>query len=115
MPAIDVQHELFPPEGEREALNARRDERFALELIAEIKVGFGAWQKARLGDLSETGFRIGWLPQGGQGSEVRLKIPGMEPLLAYVRWRDNTGMGCEFARPISTYVLDHIARHCGVA
>jgi hypothetical protein len=39
----------------------------------------------------------------------------MEPLLAYVRWRDNTGMGCEFARPISTYVLDHIARHCGVA
>ena len=104
---------MFPPEGEREALNARRDERFALELIADIKVGFGAWQKSRLNDLSETGFRIGWLPQGGQGSEVRLKIPGMEPLLAYVRWRDTTGLGCEFARPLSPYVLDHIARHCG--
>jgi hypothetical protein len=107
-----VQHETFPPEGERTALNGRRGDRVALEIITEIKLGFGQWQKTRLSDLSATGFRIGWLPNGGQGAEVRLRIPGMEPLLAYVRWRDNTGMGCEFARPLSVYVLDHLARTC---
>ena len=107
-----MQHETFPPEGERQPVNPRRGERFALELVAEVKVGFGVWQKARLSDLSETGFRIGWLPNGGQGSDVRLRIPGMEPLLAHVRWRNNTGMGCEFERTLSVYVLEHIARHC---
>ena len=87
-------------------------DRVAIEIIAEVKVGFGPWQKSRLNDLSLTGFRIGWLPNGGHGAEVRIRIPGLEPLTALVRWKDVTGMGCEFTRPLSVYVLDHIARRC---
>ena len=85
-----------------------------IEVIAEVKVGFGAWQKSRLTDVSLSGFRIGWLPNGGQGAEVRIRIPGLEPLTAHVRWKDTTGMGCEFTRPLSVYVLEHIARQCGL-
>jgi len=91
----------------------RGGDRVPLEIIAEVKVGFGAWQKSRLNDVSLSGFRIGWLPNGGHGSEVRIRIPGLEPLTALVRWKDTTGMGCEFTRPLSVYVLDHIARQCG--
>ena len=88
----------------------RQDERSAVEIIAEIKVGFAQWQMARLHDLSVSGFRMGPMRQGPGGSDVRIRIPGLEPLSAAVRWRDKTVLGCEFTRPLNPYVLQHILR-----
>ena len=107
-----VKHERFPAQRECASAELRGGDRVHLEIIAEVKVGFGAWQKSRLNDVSLSGFRIGWLPNGGHGTDVRIRIPGLEPLTALVRWKDSTGMGCEFTRPLSVYVLEHIARQC---
>lgn len=107
-----MKHERFPAPNECAAAESRGGDRVSIDIIAEVKVGFGVWQKSRLNDVSLSGFRIGWLPNGGSGSEVRIRIPGLEPLTALVRWKDTTGMGCEFTRPLSVYVLEHIARQC---
>ena len=88
----------------------REDERTAVQIIADVKIGFAQWQMARLHHLSVSGFRMGPMRQGAGGSEVRIRIPGLEPLTAAVRWRNKTGLGCEFARPLNPYVLDHILR-----
>ena len=109
-----VKHETFPPEDERAAADARRDDaRAQVTLFADVKVGFGEWQKARLHDISPTGFKIGWMARGGEGSTVSIRLPGMELLRADIRWRSASEMGCEFTRPLSIYVFEHLVRSAG--
>ena len=81
-----------------------------IEAVADIKAGSGAWKRARLTDLSVTGFKIAWFPNAKAGQTVLIRIPGVEALTAFIRRAAPEGIGCEFERPLSTYVLDHLAR-----
>jgi hypothetical protein len=104
-----MRHEVFPPEGERRPLIDRHGERLPFDLFADIKAGSGAWKRARLTDMSTSGFRIAWFPNARAGQTVMIRIPGIEALNASVRRAGPAGIGCEFASPLSIYVLDHLA------
>ena len=109
-----VKHQTFPSENARTAPDPRReDARAEVGIIAEVKVGFGNWQKARLTDMSVTGFRIGWMPKACAGNSVTIRLPTMAPLQATVRWKDGNAIGCQFNRALSVYVFEHLLRSGG--
>ena len=79
-----------------------------IELICEIRQGVGAWKRVRLSDLSPSGFRIAWLPDVRTSEPLRIRIPGMQLLVAHIRWRHGNQLGCEFASPLHVAVFDHL-------
>ena len=108
-----MRHEFFPLEGKLQPFYRRRDERVPFDVVTDIRISGRAWQKARLTDLSVHGFRIASLLNGQVGHSVTIRIRGIEPLRAVIRRNDASGVGCEFARPLSIYVLKHLARQTG--
>ena len=64
-----------------------------------------------LQNLSVDGFQMARTPGLRSETTMRIMLPDMELLPAIVRWVDKEHAGCAFARPLSAYVLDHIARH----
>ena len=111
-----MRYEPFPaqdPSGEPDGQPRRDGARADVELIAEVRVGTGSWGPVRLLDVSEKGFRLAWLPRAEEGVPVKIRIPGLEQLSAVVRWRNETGVGCAFERPLSIYVFEHLVRVAG--
>jgi hypothetical protein len=94
----------------RSAARRRRDPRSTVALTCQLRVGGGPWRPASLVDLSQSGFRIAWLPSASIGSSLWVRIPGFEAMPATVRWRDMGGVGCQLARPLSQAVFEHISR-----
>jgi hypothetical protein len=88
----------------------RRDTRAAVAAICQLRIGSGPWRPASLVDISRSGFRIAWLPQCPIGRRLWVRLPGLEPMPAYIRWRDQRGVGCEFERPLHIAVMEHLAR-----
>ncbi|MEO6040963.1 MAG: PilZ domain-containing protein [Croceibacterium sp.] len=101
---------IVPREATTES-ELRGHARHTFDVIAEIKIGWGVWQKARLLDVSSTGFRLGRFPQETQDADIRIRIPGLAPLAAKIRWREDSAVGCQFVNPLSIYVLEHVAEH----
>lgn len=110
-----MRNELFPPSSERQPLLERQAARVPIEVLADVKAGSGAWKRARLTDLSVTGFKIAWFPNAKAGQTVMIRIPGVEGLTAFIRRAATEGIGCEFERPLSTYVLEHLAQQSASA
>ena len=110
-----MRHELFPPISQRQPLIERRDERLPFDLVADLKTGRTGRRRASVTDMSIRGFKIAWFPEAKPGRSVMIRIPGIEPLPALIRRAGAEGVGCEFVRPLSTYVLDHLARHAAAA
>lgn len=88
-------------------IGRRAQTRRIVDLRAQVRVGTENWRPIRVVDLSSTGFRLSWLPSCSTGCRVWLRIEGLEPLPATIRWKNNGGIGCEFMRPLSAAVLDH--------
>jgi hypothetical protein len=61
-------------------------------------------------DLSVTGFRAATHLTLETGSDVWLKMPGLESLHARVVWMRGHLLGCEFVRPLHPAVLDMVVR-----
>ena len=92
-----------------EKLQAERgSERSCVSIKCEIRTERSAWHFALLRDLSSQGFQLEWPASCGASSKVMIRIPGLEMLTAEVRWREGRFAGCEFAKLLSPYVLDHI-------
>jgi hypothetical protein len=62
-------------------------------------------------DLSVSGFRAATHLQLMTGSDVWLKLPGLESLHARVVWMTGHLMGCEFVRPLHPAVLAMVVRN----
>lgn len=106
-----MRREVFPPEGKRVPLARRSANRLPFALLAHVRVGAGAWTRATLTELSTGGFRLGWYRHEVRvGQTVMIRIPGLQLLVATVRHCGAEGIGCEFARPLSDYVVEHLAR-----
>lgn len=89
----------------------RTAQRLGLRLECEIRHGASSqWTKATLQDLSRTGFRIAWLPRRSADDKLWIRIPGLQPLVAAIRWHNQSGIGCEFSSPLYEPVFDHLAR-----
>jgi hypothetical protein len=82
----------------------------------DIAVGAGLRQRGahpitvQVMDLSVTGFRAATHLTLESGSDVWMKLPGLESLHARVIWQRGHLIGCEFVRPLHPAVLDMIVR-----
>lgn len=89
-------------------------QRAEVTLVCEVRQGSQPWTKARLDDLSQSGFRIEWLPGAKLGVPLRIRMPGMAMLTANIRWQEGKAIGCEFEGPLHVAVFEHIVRQCTV-
>jgi len=94
----------------RSVVGLRRYERTMVALTCHLRVGGGTWRPASLVDLSCSGFRIAWMPSCGPGKPLWVRIPGLEAMPAKIRWQDLGGVGCQFDRPLSPAVVEHLTR-----
>jgi hypothetical protein len=91
--------------------NARKASR------AEVTLGAGLRQRGAGGvtiqilDLSTHGFRAATHLELERGTDVWLKLPGLESLHGTVVWMRGHLLGCEFARPLHPAVLDMVVRN----
>jgi hypothetical protein len=91
--------------------NARKASR------AEVTLGAGLRQRGAGGvtiqilDLSTHGFRAATHLELERGTDVWLKLPGLESLHGHVVWMRGHLLGAEFARPLHPAVLDMIVRN----
>jgi hypothetical protein len=92
------------------AARLRHETRLPVAFTCQLRVGNGAWRLASMVDLSCDGFRLAWLPDCAAGKELWVRLPGLEARQATVRWRDDRGVGCRFARPLHAAVIDFLSR-----
>ena len=84
---------------------------------AEVVLGAGLRQRGahavtvQVVDLSITGFRCATHLELMPGSDIWLKLPGLESLHSRVVWMRGHWLGCEFVRPLHPAVLDMIVRN----
>jgi hypothetical protein len=84
---------------------------------AEVVLGAGLRQRGahaitvQVVDLSVTGFRAATHLELMPGSDIWLKLPGLESLHSRVVWSRGHWIGCEFVRPLHPAVLDMIVRN----
>jgi hypothetical protein len=82
----------------------------------EVVLGAGLRQRGahavtiQILDLSTHGFRAATHLDLLPGSDVWLKMPGLESMHARVAWMQGHLMGCEFVRPLHPAVLDMVVR-----
>ena len=86
---------------------------------AGVAVGAGLRQRGahavsiQVLDLSTTGFRAATHLQLLEGSDVWLKMPGLESLHARVVWMRGHLLGCEFVRPLHPAVMAMLVKNSG--
>ena len=102
-----------PNEPDRPDCNRNSGQREAVSLICEVRQGSRPWQVVRLEDISERGFRIGWLPNTSPHAPLRIWIPNLQVLSAHIRWQEGDAIGCEFTAPLHVAVFEHIVRQAG--
>jgi hypothetical protein len=90
-------------------IERRTGDRARINVTSEVRAANCAWEKAELEDLSCSGFRMRWKPRYQVDSEFSIRFPGLELLRARVCWHDDRRIGCEFTKPLSDFVFDHIA------
>jgi hypothetical protein len=88
----------------------RADHRLGLTVRCDVRQGCEPWAKVVLMDLSRTGFRIAWSPRFKPDAKLWIRIPGLQPLSATIRWQNQAGIGCEFTAPLYEPVFEHFAR-----
>lgn len=86
---------------------------------SEVSLGAGLRQRGASGvtiqilDLSTDGFRAATHLELETGTDVWLKLPGLESLHGHVVWMRGHLLGCKFARPLHPAVLDMVVRNSG--
>jgi len=89
---------------------SRKSERVALELGAGLRQRGGTGVSIQILDLSVDGFRASTHLHLPVGSDVWLRLPGLEAYQAKVAWSKGQYVGCAFERPLHPAVLDMIVK-----
>ncbi|HVQ08174.1 MAG TPA: PilZ domain-containing protein [Allosphingosinicella sp.] len=92
---------------------SRKSKRVALELGAGLRQRGGTGVSIQILDLSVDGFRASTHLELAQGTDVWLRLPGLEPYQAKVAWSKGHYVGCAFVRPLHPAVLDMIVKRSG--
>ncbi len=87
-----------------------RANRAEVSLTCEIRQGTRPWLKLKLQDISESGFCMDWRPGLTEHLSLYIRIPGLELLVANLRWKREGMIGCEFSHRLYPPVYDHIVR-----
>ncbi len=94
-------------------LTSRKSERVPLEMGAGLRQRGGTGVSIQIVDLSTDGFRASTHLQLAKGTDVWLRLPGLEPYQARVMWAKGNFIGCAFERPLHPAVLDMIVMKTG--
>ena len=94
-------------------LDSRRVPRAGVALGAGLRQRGAHAVTIQIIDLSTDGFRAATHLELFAGSDVWLKLPGLESLHARVVWMRGHMLGCQFVRPLHPAVLDMIVRTAG--
>jgi hypothetical protein len=92
------------------SLTSRKSERVSLEMGAGLRQRGGTGVSIQILDLSVDGFRASTHLQLEKGSDVWLRLPGLEPYHAKVMWAKGAFIGCAFERPLHPAVLEMIVK-----
>jgi hypothetical protein len=91
--------------------NGRKSERADVAFAAGLRQRGAHAVSVQIMDLSVDGFRAATHLQLLPGSDVWLKLPGLETLHSRVVWMRGHMLGCEFVRPLHPAVLQMIVRN----
>jgi hypothetical protein len=90
------------------ARKGRRTERVAIALGAGLRQRGAAGVAVQITDLSTDGFRVTTHLELQVGTDVWLRLPGLEASHARVAWAEGQSVGCAFIRPLHPAVLEMI-------
>jgi len=91
-----------------EQTGARGTDRKPVTLRAQLREIAGKPLAVDVLNLSREGFQIAHHRAFHIGTQIWMKLPGLESLPAKVKWSDGTKMGCQFATPLHEAVLEKI-------
>jgi hypothetical protein len=86
----------------------RRAERVSVELGAGLRQRGASGVGVQIMDLSTDGFRVATHLQLEVGTDVWLRLPGLEPSHSRVVWCEGNFTGCAFVRPLHPAVVDMV-------
>jgi len=89
---------------------ARKSERVPLEIGAGLRQRGGSGVTVQILDLSVDGFRASTHLDLPSGTDIWLRLPGLEPYQARVAWSKGQYVGCAFVRPLHPAVLDMLVK-----
>jgi len=89
---------------------SRQAERAPIEMDAGLRQRGAGGVSIHIHDLSTHGFRATTHLELEPGTEIWLRLPGLESWHGKVAWIDGHLIGCQFARPLHPAVLDMILR-----
>jgi hypothetical protein len=107
-----VKHESFPKYDDG---CTRWGTRAEVALICEVRQERDPWVMVRLDDISQTGFRVAWLPNCRVDLPLKIRIPGLAMLSAKIQWQEGKAAGCFFAEPLHVAVFEHIVKQAEAA
>ena len=93
----------------------RKEERQHCEIGAGLRQRGASGVSVRVLDLSPHGFRAATHLELLEGTDVWLRLPGLEPFHARVAWAEGHFVGCSFERPLHPADVDMIVRKAGNA
>ena len=96
-----------PPKG-------RRTERLSVEFGGGLRQRGASGVSVQVMDLSTDGFRVVTHLDLCTGSDVWLRLPGLEPCHARVVWSEGHFVGCAFVRALHPAVLEMIVARAGM-
>lgn len=97
------------------APRARKSERITVEFGAGLRQRGASGVSVHVRDLSTDGFRVATHLQLENGTDVWLRLPGLEPIHAKVKWSEGHQVGCAFERALHPAVLEMLVRKAGGA
>ena len=86
----------------------RQSERVPLTLGAGLRQRGASGVTVQIMDLSTDGFRVATHLELAVGTDVWLRLPGLEASHAHVVWAEGQYVGCAFIRPLHPAVLEMI-------
>ena len=95
---------------ESPAPQGRVSERVPIEMGAGLRQRGASGVSVQIMDLSTHGFRAATHLDLEVGTDVWLRLPGLEASHAKVAWQKGFMVGCKFERPLHPAVLDMIVR-----
>ncbi|HEX8642393.1 MAG TPA: PilZ domain-containing protein [Allosphingosinicella sp.] len=108
---FDAQISTAPSVSAADACSkARTAERVEVSFGAALRQRGASGVSVQIADLSTNGFRVATHLELEPGTDVWLRLPGLEPCHARAIWCRGHHVGCEFVRPLHPAVLQMIVQ-----
>jgi hypothetical protein len=110
-PSFEAELSTSPAAPAESPSKARSAERVEVSFGAALRQRGASGVSVQVADLSVNGFRVASHLELQPGTDVWLRLPGLEPCHARAVWSRGHHIGCEFVRPLHPAVLQMIVRN----